>query len=120
MCISFLSVSLSVSLSQFLFFCFIDSDSVFGIGHSIRKLYATLVGCTTMEGTQLAPHFLTLPWPTHVLHFLSLIGSCLMSGSCFISALLCFRFLCVSILVALDLVLLSPSPLVPLVTITHH
>ena len=80
------------------------SDFVLGVGHSIRKLYTTPVGCTTMEGTQSAPHFLTLPWPAHVLHFLSLIGSCLVSGSCFISVLLCFTFVSVSIFVALDLV----------------
>ena len=57
-----------------------------------------------MEGTQLAPHFLTLPWPVHVLHFLPLIGSSLVSDLCFISVLLCFTFVSVSILVALDLV----------------
>ena len=101
----FSSLSVHLCVSSF-WACslFLVLDFVLGIGHSIRKLYATLVGCTTMEGTQSAPHFLTLPWPAHVLHFLFLIGSCLVSGLCFISVLLCFTFLSVSILVALGLI----------------
>jgi hypothetical protein len=85
-------------------FLFLVLDSVLGIGLSIRNLYTTLVGCTTMERTQLASHFLTLPWPAHVLCFPFLIGSCLMSCSCLTSVLLCFTFVSVSILVALDLI----------------
>ena len=97
------SLSFLVSVS---FSGFFNLDFMLGIGHSIRKLYTTPVGCTTMEGTQSAPHFLTLPWPVHVLHLLFLIGSRLVSDSCFISVLLCFTFESVSILVALDLIFL--------------
>ena len=75
-------LTVSTMLISFESFSFSVSLFVLGTGHSIRKLYATLVGCTTMEGTQSVPHFLTLPWPVHV-HCASSLLAAFLFHMCF-------------------------------------